>query len=276
MLFLLFCFFEPFFFLAGSGDCSIRLWDVATNQQIAALAGHTAAVTSLTFDSSGKYLASGETLIRANSSLLHVHFQIGLYNFFLSWHMVPFLTCAFSVSADTSLRLWDTHTHAAVAVLTGHTSCITSVHFSPSASLIAAASSDACIHLWDTSSGAPVATLQTPTRTTICSVAWSSDEALVAAGGCDGGVGVWDSATGLRCSSLQCPETAPVAVITMAPATALIAVAAAPPSTSAHVFSMAPPSLLASPALRGAAEQLRWSADGRCLMDDQGDLWRWP
>ena len=69
--------FDPILFMAGSGDCSIRLWDVATNQQIAALAGHTAAVTSLTFDSSGKYLASGETLIRANSSLLHVHFQSG-------------------------------------------------------------------------------------------------------------------------------------------------------------------------------------------------------
>ena len=269
-------FFDPVLFLTGSDDFSIRLWDVATSQQIAALAGHTGAVTSLTFDSSGKYLASGEALIRANPSWLHVYTLSCALQFFFPWHMMPVLTCAFSVSADFSLRLWDTHTHADVAVLTGHTSCITSVHFSPSASLIAAASSDACIRLWSTSSGAPVATLTTRTRATICSVAWSSDEALVAAGGCDGGVGVWDSATGLRCSSLQCPETAPVAVITMAPATALIAVAVGPPSTSAHVFSMAPPSLLASPALRGAAEQLRWSADGRCLMDDQGDLWRWP
>jgi hypothetical protein len=89
-------------------------------------------------------------------------------------------------------------------------------------------------------------------------------------------VDVWESATGLQCSSLQCPQTAPVAGITIAPATALIAVAAGPPSTLAHVFSMAPPSLLASLALRGAAEQLHWSADGRCLMDDQGDLWHRP
>ena len=150
------------------------------------------------------------------------------------------------------------------------------MHFSPSASLIAAASSDACIRLWSTSSGAPVATLTPHTRATICSVSWSGDKALVAAGGCDGSVGVWESATGLQCSSLHCPQTAPVAVITIAPATALIAVAVGPPSTLAHVFSMAPPSLLATLALRGAAGQLHWSADGQRLRDDQGDLWRRP
>lgn len=186
------------------------------------------------------------------------------------------LTCPFSVSADTSLRLWDTHTHAAVAVLTGHTSPITSVHFSPSSSLIAAASSDASIRLWSTSSGAPVVTLTTHTRAAICSVAWSIDDALVAVGACDGSVSVWESATGLQCACLQCPQTAPVAVITLAPATGLIAAAVGPPSVCAHVFALASSSLLASPALRGAAELLQWSADGQCLKDDQGDLWRKP
>ena len=33
-------------------------------------------------------------------------------------------------------------------------------------------------------------------------------------------------------------------------------------------------SLLASPALRGAAELLQWSADGQCLKDDQEALWQ--
>ena len=190
--------------------------------------------------------------------------------------MMPVLTCAFSVSADTSLRLWDTHTHAAVAGLTGHTSCITSVHFSPSSSLVAAASSDACVRLWSAPSGAPVATLTNRTRAAICSVAWSSDEALVAAGACDGSVSVWESATGLQRSFLQCPHAAPVAAITLAPAAALIAVAVGPPSACAHVFDVASSSLLASPALRGAAELLQWSADGQCLKDDQGALWRKP
>jgi hypothetical protein len=89
---------------------------------------------------------------------------------------------------------------------------------------------------------------------------------------------VWESATGLQLSSLQCPQTAPVAAITIAPATDLIAVAVGPGplSACAHVFSLASASLLASPALRGAAELLQWSADGQCLTDEQGDLWRKP
>ena len=174
--------------------------------------------------------------------------------------------------------MWDTQTLAAVAVLTGHTSPITSVHFSPSSSLIAAASDDACIRLWSTSSGAPAVTLTAHSRAAICSIAWSIDEALVAAGACDGSVGVWESATGLQLSSLQCPQTAPVAAITIAPATDLLAVAVGPGplSACAHVFDLASSSLLASPALRGAAELLQWSADGQCLKDEQGDLWQKP
>jgi WD40 repeat protein len=38
----------------------VRIWDVSTQQQVAELRGHTSAVTSVAFDGSGKYLASGE------------------------------------------------------------------------------------------------------------------------------------------------------------------------------------------------------------------------
>ena len=73
-----FCFilirvFQPFLlFATGSGntdfgatswtvqDKTVRIWDVSTQQQVAELRGHTNAVTSVAFDGSGKYLASGE------------------------------------------------------------------------------------------------------------------------------------------------------------------------------------------------------------------------
>ena len=60
---------QPFFlFATGSGDPygssssdkTVRIWDVSTQQQVAELRGHTKAVTSVAFDGSGKYLASGE------------------------------------------------------------------------------------------------------------------------------------------------------------------------------------------------------------------------
>jgi WD40 repeat protein len=50
----------PLLFFTGSGDNTVRIWDVATKQQVAELKGHTNWVRSVAFDSSGKYLASGE------------------------------------------------------------------------------------------------------------------------------------------------------------------------------------------------------------------------
>ena len=37
----------------------MRLWDVSTQREVAVLKGHTSEVTSICFDASGKYLASG-------------------------------------------------------------------------------------------------------------------------------------------------------------------------------------------------------------------------
>ena len=50
----------PLLFFTGSGDNTVRIWDVASQQQVAQLTGHTSSVTSVAFDGSGKYLASGE------------------------------------------------------------------------------------------------------------------------------------------------------------------------------------------------------------------------
>ena len=70
-----FCFilirvFQPFLlFATGSGDThvgatstdnTVRIWDVSTQQQVAELRGHTGHVMTVSFDGSGKYLASGE------------------------------------------------------------------------------------------------------------------------------------------------------------------------------------------------------------------------
>ena len=52
---------SPFCLLlfAGSADKTVRLWDVSTQREVAVLEGHTKGVTSVAFDGSGKYIASG-------------------------------------------------------------------------------------------------------------------------------------------------------------------------------------------------------------------------
>ena len=68
-------------------------------QQVAELKGHTNYVTSVAFDSSGKYLASG--------------------------------------SLDFTVRIWDVATKQQVAELKGHTSYVTSVAFDSSGKYLA-------------------------------------------------------------------------------------------------------------------------------------------
>ena len=181
-----------------------------------------------------------------------------------------------AASDDLTLRLWDAHTHAAIACFTGSTSPVTCALFSPTAAHIAAASSDASIHLWSTSSGAATVNITRRSSAGVCCMAWSNDEALLAVGACDGSVGVWVAAVGLQRSALQCPEVAAVADIVLSPGGHLLAAAVRGAAACVYVFDVASSALLASPALLGAVTQLQWSADGRALADDQGVLWNAP
>ena len=54
---------------AGSGDKTVRLWEVATQRELAVLTGHTSIVWSVAFDGSGKYLASGGARGATSSSI---------------------------------------------------------------------------------------------------------------------------------------------------------------------------------------------------------------
>ena len=54
---------------AGSRDKTVRLWEVATHRELAVLTGHTNYVTSVAFDGSGKYLASGGARGATSSSI---------------------------------------------------------------------------------------------------------------------------------------------------------------------------------------------------------------
>ena len=55
---------------AGSWDSTVRLWEVATQRQLAVLTGHTNPVNSVAFDGSGKYLASGGAQGATSSSIV--------------------------------------------------------------------------------------------------------------------------------------------------------------------------------------------------------------
>ena len=77
---------------SGSGDGTIKLWDVAGRQLLRTLVGHTASVASVAFSPDGHILASG--------------------------------------SFDNTAKLWDAASGQLLHTLEGHTDIVFSVAFS--------------------------------------------------------------------------------------------------------------------------------------------------
>ena len=98
---------------SGTHDHIVKLWDVATGENIAMLEGHTGTVNSVAFSPNGLILASG--------------------------------------SNDTTVKLWDVVTKENIATLAGHTRRTHSVSFSPDGTTLASGSYDGTVKLWDMS-----------------------------------------------------------------------------------------------------------------------------
>jgi WD40 repeat protein/serine/threonine protein kinase/DNA-binding LacI/PurR family transcriptional regulator len=92
-------------------DNVIRIWDLATNQVVSELAGHSAPVNALAFSPNGTRLLSG--------------------------------------ADDNTLILWDVTTASAVQTFTGHSAAILSVAFSPDGLFAASGSEDESVRYWD-------------------------------------------------------------------------------------------------------------------------------
>ncbi|MCJ7533831.1 MAG: WD40 repeat domain-containing protein [Anaerolineales bacterium] len=142
---------------SGSDDKTVVLWSAEKGHPLRKLEGFPDWVGSVTFSSTGRYLAAGS-------------FRI--------------------------IMIWDTTTWEELTALKGHSSYIWNLAFSPARDdLLASASVSNTIILWDVATGQQLRTLLGPTYW-MRSAAFSPNGRMIASGSGAGNVLLWDAASG--------------------------------------------------------------------------------
>jgi len=150
---------------SGSGDDTIKLWDVNSKSKVATLAGHSYDVTSVSFNPNNKILASAGSW-NGNIKLWDILSESEITT--LKGHSYDVLSVAFSPDGkilasggdDKTIRLWDVDSESEIATLEGHQDYVNSVSFSPDGKILASGSDDGTIKLWDVDSGSEIGTLK--------------------------------------------------------------------------------------------------------------------
>jgi lysophospholipase L1-like esterase len=131
---------------SGSGDKTVKLWDVETGNEIRTLEGHPNCVNSVAFSPDGSILASS--------------------------------------GDDNTIKLWDVETGTEIRTLEGYGWYESIVAFSPDGRILASGGSNPKIKLWDISTGNEIRTLVGQCEW-VRSVAFSPDGGVLASGSGD-------------------------------------------------------------------------------------------
>ena len=145
-----------------SDDKIVRLWDVESGAELAALPGHEGFVKSVAFSPDGRWIVSGsEKIVRVwdveSGGELAVlrRYEATVEYVALS----PDGRCIASGLSDGTLRVSDAVSGVELAILRGHEGPSHDVVFSPDGRRVAG-SCDQTVRVWDTESGAEVAVLR--------------------------------------------------------------------------------------------------------------------
>ena len=205
---------------SGSGDQTVRLWDVRTGQTRHIFQGHTDWITSVAFSPDGQTLASGsadhtvrlwDVSAGVKAGMADVgKADTGQVRHILRGHRHWIWSIAFSPdgqtlasgSIDHTVRLWDVRTGYIRHILQGYTRAALSLAFSPDGETLASGSDDQMIQLWDVRTGQIRHILQGHTDW-INSVAFSPDGQTLASGSADHIVRLWDVSAGVKAGTPQ-------------------------------------------------------------------------
>jgi WD40 repeat protein len=186
---------------SGSRDNTIKLWNLATKQEIHTLNDHSDSVYYVAISPDGQTLASGS----ADNPIKLWNLATGREIVTLKGHSNSVYYVAISTdgqtlasgSRDNSIKLWNLATKQEICTLQGHSDSVYSVAISTDGQTLASGSADNTIKLWNLATGREIVTLKGHSDS-VYSVAISPDGVTLASGSVDNTIKLWNLTTGQK------------------------------------------------------------------------------
>jgi WD40 repeat protein/HEAT repeat protein len=190
----------------GFAAAEVKVWNVATGQELHAFTDVPSRVWSLAFSADGERLAlagkdpavtvrdvgTGKTLLTLPAHTASVEC--------VAWGRDGELLA--TAGEDGTIRVWNAAKGSQITALTGHSGAVHAVAFSPDGRVLASAGADSTVRLWEAVSGRELFALRKHNGG-VNGVAFSLDGRLVASAGDDRTVVLWDAATGQEVRTLH-------------------------------------------------------------------------
>ncbi|MBW4564055.1 MAG: PD40 domain-containing protein [Mojavia pulchra JT2-VF2] len=175
---------------SGSGDNTIKVWNLYNGELLATLNGHSSAVRSVAFSSDGLILASGsnDNTVKLWYSLTGTTF-LGENNVTSVAFSSDGRTLA-SSSGDNNIKIWNLKTNELIYTLSGHEKCAMSVVFALNGQALISGSIDHTIKIWNMKTGLAIHTLKEHSAA-VRTIAISPDGKTLASGSDDKTIKIW-------------------------------------------------------------------------------------
>ncbi|MBE9117028.1 protein kinase [Lusitaniella coriacea LEGE 07157] len=257
---------------SGSGDKTIKLWNLTTGKPIRTLTGHDGFVNHLLFSPDGNILISSS----ADKTLKIWDVVTGKLVRTLEGHdsfinvllLSPDGRTLITASADDTLKIWDLETGKEKYTLFGHEGSVNTAALSSDGEILASGSADKTIKLWNLNTGEEIRTLEGHTSF-INDLAIAPDGQLLASASADKTVKLWNLNTGEEIRTLE-GHTSFINDLAIAPDGQLLASASA--DKTIKLWNLATGKLLRTQEGHTSyVNQLAISRDGETLVSGSAD-----
>lgn len=215
--------------ISGSGDRTVRFWDMATGEQTAMLTfDHP--VTSVALNPTDTILGTGscqkvDTNRQCSAGeirLWTMESQAAIGQPIVK-HTTYVRSLAFSPdgrlltsAGDQHIYLWNAADGTEIGALDKHTSSVVSLAFNPDGSLLVSAGRDGKVILWETATRSQLGEPLAEHSDAMNSVAFTADGKLIAGGSDDNSIIIWNVDSGKQLGKLLSPHIGGISSITIA------------------------------------------------------------